>query len=64
MMLSEKAVALLAGLAYRPDADWGINFLPFGSIYCHDEMPAAGDFFDQPDDMLIIHAIFGIRLKL
>jgi len=63
-MLSEKAVALLTALPYRPDAEWGINFLPFGSIYWHDEMPAVGDLFDQADDMLIIHAMFGIRLKL
>jgi hypothetical protein len=63
-MLSERAVALLATLAYRPDADWGINFLPFGSIYWNDEMPAAGDLFDRPDDMLMIHAMFGIRLQL
>jgi hypothetical protein len=63
-MLSEKAVALLAALAYRADADWEVNLLPFGSIYWNDEMPAIRDLFDRPDDMLIIHAMFGIRLKL
>ena len=62
-MLSEKAVALLAALPYRPDAEWAVNILPFGSIYWKDEMPSLGDL-DKPDDMLIIHAMFGIRLKL
>lgn len=63
-MLSERAVALLAALPYRPDAEWGVNILPFGSIYWKDEMPSLGDLLDKPDDMLIIHAMFGIRLKL
>jgi len=63
-MLSEKAVALLADLPYRPDAEWGVNILPFGSIYWKDEMPSLRDLVDKQDDMLIIHAMFGIRLKL
>ena len=63
-MLSEKAVAGLTALEYQPDADWEVNFLPFGSIYWNDEMPALGDLLDRPDDMLIIHAMFGMRQKL
>jgi hypothetical protein len=63
-MLSEKAVAVIAALQYRPDADWGVNFLPFGSIYWNDEIPAAADLFDRPDDMSIVFAMFGMRLKL
>jgi hypothetical protein len=63
-MLSEKAVALLAALPYRPDAEWGVNILPFGSIYWKDEMPSLRDLVEKQDDMLIIHAMFGIRLKL
>ncbi len=27
-------------------------------------MPSLGDLLDKQDDMLIIHAMFGIRLKL
>jgi hypothetical protein len=63
-MLSKNAVALLAALPYRPDAEWGVNILPFGSIYWKDEMPPLADLIDKQDDMLIIHAMFGIRLKL
>jgi hypothetical protein len=63
-MLSEKAVALLAAFSYRPDAAWGVNILPFGSIYWKDEMPSLADLIDNQDDMLIIHAMFGIRMKL
>ncbi len=63
-MLSQKIVAALAKLTYQPDAEWEVNILPFGSIYWKDEMPAIGDLFDHPEDMAIIHAMFGIRLKL
>jgi hypothetical protein len=63
-MLSEKAVALLAALPYRPDAEWGVNLLPFGSVYWKDEMPSLQLLSDTPKDMLIIHEMFGIRLKL
>src|SRR5258708_39657928 len=62
-MLSEKAVALLVALPYRPDAGWGVNILPFGSIYWEDEMPSLRDLSDE-QDLLIIHAMFGMRLKL
>ena len=64
MMLSEKAFARLAELPYRADADWGVNVLPFGSIYWKDEMPAIAELVDTLEDMLIIHAMFGIRLKI
>jgi hypothetical protein len=64
MMLSEKAVALLAALSYRRDANWEVNILPFGSIYWKDEMPSVRDLLDKQDDMFIIHAMFGIRLKI
>lgn len=63
-MLSEEAVALLAALPCRPNAEWRVNILPFGSVYWTDEMPSLGDLLDKQDDMLIIHAMFGIRLKL
>ena len=62
-MLSEKAIVLLTALSYRGDAKWEVNILPFGSIYWTDEMPSF-DLLDKPDDMFIIHAMFGIRLKL
>jgi hypothetical protein len=64
MMLSEKAVALLAVLPYRPDAKWAVNILPFGSIYWEDEMPLLADLLDKQQDMSIIHGMFGVRLKL
>jgi hypothetical protein len=63
-MLSEQAVALLERLPYRHDAEWQVNILPFGSIYWTDEMPSLHDLVDKLGDMLIIHAMFGIRLKL
>jgi hypothetical protein len=63
-MLSKKIVAVLAALPYQPDAEWEVNILPFGSIYWKDEMPAIGDLFDRLEDMAIIHAMFGMRLKI
>jgi hypothetical protein len=63
-MLSEKIVAVIAALPYQPDAEWEVNILPFGSIFWKDEMPAIVDLFDRPEDMAIIHAMFGIRLKI
>lgn len=63
-MLSEKAVTLLAALPYRPDAEWAVNFLPFGSIYWKDEMPPLEDLLDKQQDLLLIQGMFGIRLKL
>lgn len=64
IMLSEKIVAVLAALPYQPNAEWAVNVLPFGSIFWKDEMPALGDLFDRPDDMAVIHAMFGMRLKI
>lgn len=63
-MLSEKVIALLAALPYRADADWSVNILPFGSIYWNDEMPAIAELVDTPEQMLIVHAMFGMRLKI
>ena len=63
-MLSEKAVALLANLAYRPNAEWQVNILPFGSVYWMDEMPLIDALLAKPDDMLIITTMFGISMKL
>jgi hypothetical protein len=63
-MFSERMVRVLSALPFRPDAEWEVNILPFGSIYWKDEMPAIGDVFDKVDDMVIIFKMFGIRLKL
>ncbi|MGA2049338.1 MAG: hypothetical protein ABSG96_16695 [Terracidiphilus sp.] len=63
-MLSEKSVAILVAQTYRADSDWGVNILPLGSIYWHDELPDMLDLFKRPDDMSIIYAMFAIRLKL
>ncbi len=63
-MLSEKIVAVLAAMPYQPDADWEVNILPFGSVFWKDEMPPIRDLFDRPGDMGIIHAMFGLRLKM
>ena len=63
-MLSEKTIAILAAMPYQPDAEWEVNILPFGSIFWKDEMPAISDLFDRPQDMGIIHAMFGMRLKM
>ena len=63
-MLSKKMVSVLSALTFKPDAEWEVNILPFGSVYWKDEMPAIGDLFDKPDDMAIIFKIFGMRIKL
>ena len=63
-MLTDRTVAVLAKLAYQPDAEWEVNILPFGSIFWKDEMPAIVDIFDRPEDISIIHAMFGVRLKI
>jgi hypothetical protein len=63
-MLADKTVAVLAKLAYQPDTEWEVNILPFGSIFWKDEMPAIVDLVDRPDDMVIIHQMFGMRLKI
>ena len=64
MRLSEYAVALLAALPYRPDTEWQVNILPFGSIYWADEMPPIGELLARQDDVLIILRMFGTRLRL
>ena len=64
IMLSEKMVSVLSALAYRPDAEWEVNILPFGSIFWKDEMPEITDLFDRPEDMMVIHRMFGTRIKL
>jgi hypothetical protein len=63
-MLSENIIAVLAAMPYQPDAEWEVNILPFGSVFWKDEMPAIRDLFDRPEDMGIIHAMFGLRLKI
>jgi len=55
IMLTEKAVAVLTALVYRPDADWEVNILPFGSIFWNDEMPAIGDLF-RPTGRHVSHS--------
>ena len=62
-MLSERMVAVLSALPYRPDAEWGVNILPFGSVYWKDEMPEMRDMLDI-EDMTTVHRMFGIRLQL
>lgn len=62
-MLSERMVTLLSGLVYRPDAEWEVNILPFGSIYWKDEMPALADLLNA-SDMMTVMKMFGIRLKM
>jgi len=63
-MLTDRTVAVLSKLAYQANAEWEVNFLPFGSIFWKDEMPAIVDIFDRPEDMSVIHAMFGMRIKL
>lgn len=62
-MLSERMVALLSALPYRPDAEWEVNILPFGSVYWKDEMPEMRDMLDM-QDMTTVLRMFGIRLQL
>ena len=66
MMLSEEAVSVLSALVYRSDCSWGVNLIPFGSIYWHDEFPEAllVTLYQRPGDLSIIHAMFGMRLRL
>jgi len=62
-MLSERMIAVLSALPYRPDAEWGVNILPFGSVYWNDEMPEMRDMLDIKDMGTVLH-MFGIRLQL
>ena len=71
-MLSERMVAVLSALPYRPNAEWEVNILPFGSIYWKDELPELRDMLGRPElrdmlgreDMLTVFRMFGIRLQL
>ena len=63
MMLSKRMVAVLSALPYRADAEWGVNILPFGSVYWKDEMPEMRDMLDM-QDMRTVFRMFGIRLQL
>jgi hypothetical protein len=65
LMLSEKTVQHLATLVYRPDAEWFVNILPFGSVYWADEMPEVKQLvlFGIKDQLAILQ-MFSIRLKL
>jgi hypothetical protein len=63
IMLSERMVAVLSALPYRPDAEWAVNILPFGSVYWKDEMPEMRDMLDL-QDMTTVLRMFGIRLQL
>jgi hypothetical protein len=56
-------VAVLSALPYRPDAEWGVNILPLGSVYWKDELPEMRDMLDT-QDMRTVLRMFGIRLQL
>lgn len=62
----KKAIKVLSAQQFDPVSDWAVNFLPFGSIYWKDEWPEAllAELFEQVDDLSIIHAMFGMRLKI
>jgi hypothetical protein len=64
-MLSETAVKELAGLAFKADAEWMVNVLPFGSVYWADEMPDIRQLVHcQEQDRKEILQTFSIRLKV
>ena len=64
-MLSETAVKELAGLAYKADAEWLVNVIPFGSVYWPDEMPDIRQLVHcQEQDRKEILQMFSIRLKV
>lgn len=64
MNLSQKAVSLLTALRYEPSAAWGVNVVPFGSVFWLDEMPSMAELFESTGDALLIHSMFAFRLKL
>lgn len=64
MNLSQKAVLLLTALQYEPSAAWGVNVIPFGSVFWLDEMPSMAELFENTGDKFLIHSMFGLRLKL
>ena len=64
MGLSEKAVSMLTALQYEPGAAWGVNVVPFGSVFWLDEMPSMAELSESTDDTFLIHSMFGLRLKL
>jgi hypothetical protein len=63
IMLSERMVAVLSALPYRPDSEWEVCILPFGSVYWKDEMPEIRDMLDTQDRTTVLR-MFGIRLQL
>jgi|ERR1700722_6809836 len=64
MNLSQKAVSMLTLLRYEPGSAWGVNMLPFGSIFWLDEMPSIAELFENTHDAFLIHSMFALRLKL
>jgi len=64
MDLSEKAVSMLIAMQYQPNAAWGVNVIPFGSIFWLDEMPSMAELFGNTNDAFLIHSMFALRLKL
>ena len=64
MNLSQKAVSLLTALRYEPRAAWGVNIVPFGSVFWLDEMPSMAELFESNGDTSLIHSMFALRLKL
>ena len=64
MTLSQKAVSMLTLLRYEPRSAFGVNMLPFGSIFWLDEMPSMAEVFENTNDAFLIHSRFGLRLKL
>jgi hypothetical protein len=64
MNLSEKALSMLTALRYDPSASWGVNIVPFGSIFWLDEMPSMAELFDSAGDTSLIHSMFALRVKL
>ena len=64
MNLSEKAVSMLKTSQYDPSAGWGVNIVPFGSIFWLDEMPSMAELFENDDDNLVINSMFAFRLRI
>ena len=64
MAFSKKAVSMLTALKYQPSAGWGVNIVPFGSIFWLDEMPSMAELFENDNDKFLIYSMFSLRLKL
>ena len=55
---------MLTATQFDPSAGWGVNIIPFGSIFWLDEMPSMAELFENDNDKFMIHTMFALRLRM